>query len=77
MSGVGDLLLGFIKDDTHFGPLNVDNAASVSLVLSLDDADLITRLEVLANAADVHLKLFTEFDVLIIHGLEGDLSFLD
>ena len=77
MSRVGDLLLGFIKDDTHFGPLNVDNPASVSLVLSLDDADLITRLEVLANAADVHLKLFTEFDVLIIHGLEGDLSFLD
>ena len=76
MSRVGDLLLGLVKDDAHFGSFNIDNAAGIALVLALNHTYLITGLEILADTADIHLQLLTQFDVLIIHRLESDLPFI-
>lgn len=59
MSRVGDLLLGLVKDAAHFGSFNIDNAASIALVLALNDTYLITGLEILADTANIHLELFT------------------
>jgi len=74
MRGMGDLLLSLVENDTYLGSFHVNNSASVSLVLAFDYAHLITRLEVLANTANVHLQLLGQLDTPIVHRVKSDLA---
>ena len=74
MRGMGDLLLSLVKNDTNLGSFYVNNSAGVSLVLAFDYADLITRLKVLADTANIHLQLLGQLDTAIVHGVKSDLA---
>jgi len=77
MGGVGDLLLSLVKDHTDFLSFDINNTPSVSLVFTLDDAHLITRLEILADATNIHLQLLWQLDAIIIHWVKRHLPLFD
>lgn len=55
-----DFLLGLVKHHRHSWPLHIQNLASLTLVLGLNYAHQVSRLEVLAHVSSVDVKSLCE-----------------